>query len=429
MILAKGRLYESKDQDIILKGLKTEINTTLMTESLSVETVIDAIDGLSKKLENGEFDEIIDAFLPEESRRYKQMAIRLLNRESIEHKVRCELGEDFFTAHQTTPPKGQKSITVKAMPLGAILHVAAGNVDGLPAFSLAEGLLTGNVNILKLPQADNGLSLQIIQALIEAEPALGNFIYVFDTPSTDLAAIKKLADAVDAIVVWGGDGAVCAVRRFAPAGTRLIEWGHKLGFAYISGYEDKEGELTALAKHIVTTKQLLCSSCQTIFLDTQSLDQVYEFCRYFLPLLEAETKKHPPESMGVMAEITLLKYNGVLNKILEGSDQERPGFFQGEGCSLTACEDHELMLSPMFGGCLVKRLPRKDLITLREKKGYLQTAGLICTPGKRASLTQELAKCGVVRITRAGSMSELFSGEAHDGEYPLRRYVRMVNVE
>ena len=115
------------------------------------------------------------------------------------------------------------------MPLGTLLHIAAGNVDGLPAFSLAEGLLTGNINIVKLPQADDGLSLMIITTLIEIEPALSDFIYVFDTPSDDLPAMKRMADMADGIVVWGGDAAVSAVRQFAPAGAKLIEWGHKLG--------------------------------------------------------------------------------------------------------------------------------------------------------------------------------------------------------
>lgn len=429
MILAKGRLYESEEQDSILKGLETELNATLMTKSLPVETVINAFDILGKKLAKGEFDEIINALPLEEALRYKRMAIRLLNRESMEYKIKCELGKAFFEPHQTAPPQDLKSITVKAMPLGILLHIAAGNVDGLPVFSLAEGLLTGNVNILKLPQVDNGLTLQIITALIETEPAFRDFIYVFDTPSTDPAAMKRLAKAADGIVVWGGDAAVSAVRRFAPLGARLIEWGHKLGFSYISGYEDQLGELTALAEHIITTKQLLCSSCQTIFLDTQSLDEVYDFCSYFLPLLEAAVKRQPPGAIGEMAEITLLKYSGVLDKILEGGVPSKSGSFHGAGCSLTVCEDHELELSHMFGNCLVKRLPRKDLVSLRRKKGYLQTAGLICTPKERAGLTEMLAKCGAVRITRAGSMSELFCGEAHDGDYPLRRYVRMVNVE
>lgn len=84
----------------------------------------------------------------------------------------------------------------------------------------------------------------------------------------------------------------------------------------------------------------------------------------------------------------------------------------------------------MFGNCLVKKLPNRELFAvLRESKGYLQTAGLICSPDKRKELSYLLAKSGVVRITRSGNMSELFSGEAHDGEYPLRRYTRIVNCQ
>ncbi len=66
---------------------------------------------------------------------------------------------------------------------------------------------------------------------------------------------------------------------------------------------------------------------------------------------------------------------------------------------------------------------------LFREKGRLQTAGLICAPERRLALAQRLMCCGLVRITRAGDMSESLCGEAHDGEYPLRRYVRIVEVE
>lgn len=92
------------------------------------------------------------------------------------------------------------------------MHIAAGNADGLPVLSLAEGLVTGNINILKLPQADGGLSLELVQALIGLAPELADFIYVFDTPSSDIAAMRQMAAYSDGIVVWGGDAAVAAVR-------------------------------------------------------------------------------------------------------------------------------------------------------------------------------------------------------------------------
>ena len=79
---------------------------------------------------------------------------------------------------------------------------------------------------------------------------------------------------------------------------------------------------------------------------------------------------------------------------------------------------------------LVKCLPSGELLpTLRRQKGRLQTAGLVCTPEKREALTALLARAGLTRVTRAGRMSASFPGEAHDGEYSLRRYIRIVDTE
>lgn len=53
---------------------------------------------------------------------------------------------------------------------------------------------------------------------------------------------------------------------------------YKLGFAYLSGRLNSSQELKELPRHIASTRQLLCSSCQTIYLDTYSLDDLYDFC-------------------------------------------------------------------------------------------------------------------------------------------------------
>lgn len=84
----------------------------------------------------------------------------------------------------------------------------------------------------------------------------------------------------------------------------------------------------------------------------------------------------------------------------------------------------------MEGNVLVKLLPARELLpTLRRQRGRLQTAGLICPAGERERLTALLLRAGVTRVTRAGGLSDAFPGEGHDGEYPLRRYTRVVDVE
>lgn len=424
MIIAYGKIHPSECQGIILSEAENHINKTLAEKTLPLEVVISAICQLGREIDSGIFDDRINALPVNNPSYYKAMAVEMFSREFLGYKLKTELG--MISLNESEKPRN--AIKTRIMPLGVIFHIAAGNMDGLPAFSLVEGLLTGNVNILKLPQADNGLSVEIISKLIEYEPSLADFIYVFDTPSSDVHAMRKMAELSDGIAVWGGDEAVAAVRTLAPIGVKLIEWGHKLSFAYISGYSDKEHELAALAAHIAETKGLLCSSCQVIYLDTENDGDLESFCQEFLPILEREVACRVPISIGGRAHSLLHRYTDMLENIISGD--YIPRTYRGSGCSLTIGTDSELELSEMMCNVLVKKLPRNEIIpVLRRNKNYLQTAGLICSDTERAELSDILARSGVTRITTAGVMSEYFAGEGHDGEYPLRRYTRIVNTE
>lgn len=440
MILYKGKLYETKEQAKLLDHLEEDINDTRLCKRLDIFKVIDAVDVIGQKLKAGVYKEKIAQLGIEGMEEQIRTVIAIANRESLAYRLETELGElrePLLSGQAIKSRRGSRpgEVETYVYPLGTLFHIAAGNREGLPVYSVLEGLLTGNVNILKLPQADQGLSIEILQMLLEIEPSLAEFIYVFDTPSTDLDAMCAMAAKSDGIVIWGGDEAVAAVRRFAPAGAKLIEWGHKLSFAYVSGLDEIEeeildGELRALAEHIVSTRQVLCSSCQVIYLDQPKMEAVEEFCSRFLPYLEDAALKFPAKSAGMRAELSMRRYCETLQKIITGEEIAERQVFSGRNCSLTACGDMELELSEMFGNCLVKRLPSEKMMdVLRRKKSCLQTAGLLCPQKKRRELTEYLASCGVVRVTSVGKMSDTFLGEAHDGVYPLQQYVRVVNVE
>ena len=68
----------------------------------------------------------------------------------------------------------------------------------------------------------------------------------------------------------------------------------------------------------------------------------------------------------------------------------------------------------------------KNLLAVGAGKAYLCAASGEADEGGTAAL---LARAGVNRITTPGHMSDSFPLEAHDGEYPLRRYVRVVDME
>ena len=419
MIFANGKLFPDTERKAVLDGLEAQLNTARIAPPLEAETVVHTVDALGKRLASGEFDTLISRFLPAGAG--LDELLPLLSRESLEVKLTTELGPDPFAS------KDHTKTTARALPLGVLFHIAPGNMPGLPVYTVLEGLLTGNINLVKLPHGDKGLSLAAFGLLVEQEPRLAPYIYAFDLPAGQKEDMETLAELADGLVVWGGDGAIQAARTLAGPGCKLIEWGHRLSFAYISGYEDKEGELSALASHIVETGQRLCSSCQVIFLDSEEQKAGTAFCQEFLPYLEKAAAKRP--GLGAGAPASLSGHTALLERIVDGR-AEGETLLQGKGCSVIFRPDRELELSPMEGNALVKLLPQRELLpTLRRQKGRLQTAGLICSPKRREALASLLACAGLTRVTRAGSMSASFPSEAHDGEYPLRRYLRVVDIE
>lgn len=370
MMFAGGNILPQEELPTLLDTLEERLNETRSGPPLDVDVVLDAVDRLGRALDSGELDPLLAQYAPPSALEELREVRGMIRRETLEERLQLELG-DLRPGTWVERPFGRTLV----QPLGVLLHITPGNQPGLPLFSALEGLLTGNLNLIKLPHGDRGLTL-------------------------------------------------AALRRLAPPGCKLMEWGHRLSFAYVAGYEDREAEWSALARHIVRTGGLLCSSCQVIFLDTGRLEEGEAFCQAFLPLLNRAARERNRDGA---AQAALYTHTYRLERLAEGAGG-RTWF--GEGCSLTLKPDRELELSPLYGNVLVKCLPREELLpVLRRQKGRLQTAGLLCRPEEREELTALLARAGVTRITRAGEMSCTFPGEAHDGEYSLRRYIRLVDIE
>lgn len=428
MNLADGRILDSQSRDEVLNELDSRILKTLGKGRLKASIVINACGILSKALnENDHLKMLLElGYNRDTAIEYLYKVKEMLSEEYLRHRMKTELGDYYEKVREFTPPIGKDSVREEILPIGVLLHIAAGNADGLPVFSVIEGLLTGNINILKLPEIEDDLSVKLLLELIKVEPALSEYIYVFDYSSKETDAMIKLAEVADAVVVWGSDIAVSAVRKLVKPDTKIIEWGHKISFAYVTEGGLEEDKLRGLALNICETNQLLCSSCQGIFLDTDSMYKVYSFSERFVNILEEVSRENPSNlGIGMQAQITLQLYN----ESLEAIDNENRIFRKGT-CSVIAGNDHTLEPGIMFRNCWVKRLPKRSLLTeLRPYKNHLQTVGLLCANEERSELSDLFAKTGIVKISRGETMSTMYCGGPHDGEYPLRRYTKVVSYD
>ncbi|MCH5164427.1 MAG: acyl-CoA reductase [Clostridiales bacterium] len=419
MILYKGKIYPDTKQNELIATLKADITETLASpKKLTPMSVIEASEKMYKKAMSGYYDSIalplLNAFGISYDR-YQAMA-KAFSKEVLRYKCDIELGEHW----DNLPPLTSGTVR-KLAPLGVLFHVAAGNVDGLPAFSVAEGLLSGNINILKLPSGDSGLSIKLLSDLITEAPELTDYIYVFDVPSTEFETLKQLSKLADGVVVWGGDLAQRTARSMCDVTTKIIPWGHKLSFAYVTD-SVTDTQLAILAKHICDTEQVLCSSCQGIYLDTADKNKLSDFARRFFEIFKTENIKAGKTDMAMRGKNTVSLYCDRL-------ENKYPLVLNGSGVSVVVKDDSELELSYTFRNVWIKALPHSDLVkTLKKQKGYLQTCGLLCSNSEKQELAELLISAGVVRIT-GGDMSRTFFGEAHDGTYPLREYTKIVEID
>lgn len=418
MILYRGKLYPDSMQGELIDRLEKELPVLLGGERLTPPRVIAACANMYEKALAGKYDGIarplLEAFGISESR-YRDM-IAAFSPGQLRYRCAVELGPDW----ENLPPL-QNGTRRKLVPLGVLFHIAAGNVDGLPAYSVVEGLLTGNVNILKLPAGDAGLSVRLLSDLIDEDPLLADHIFVFDVPSTETETLTRLAKLADGAVVWGGDAAQRAARSLAGVDTKIIPWGHKLSFAYATE-GCTEDDMRTLARHICVTEQLLCSSCQGIFLDTEDMGELEAFAARFFGILRRESTAFGAADPAMRGRNTV----ELLCDKIEGAHVR---IFSADGVSVVVDADRELTLSYTFRNVWVKALPQREIVSrLKKQKGYLQTCGLLCAEGERDALADLLIRAGVVRVTR-GDLSRTVVGEAHDGVYPLREYTRIAEID
>ncbi|MGI5504932.1 acyl-CoA reductase [Lentzea sp. CA-135723] len=365
-------------------------------------------------LAEAEIDETLDALR------------HALSRPSLERKLQRELGAldparmvrfDFRTP------------TYEAwVPLGLLAHVTAGNAPAAGVLSAVEGLLSGNLNVLKVASDDSGFTASVLASLAELDQTgqIAARLVVLHFPSSRTDWTARMLGAADAVAVWGGEEAIAGVRELVRPGTRVIDWGPKLSFAYLTAdlWSDVD-TLHALAADVCQLEQQACSSPQVIYLDTEDSSQVFAFAERFASVLELTGPPTREPSQAEWAEIT--------NTVVVTQLEEHLGFTKvhaGAHWRVLADVRFAPRTSPLFRTVWVKPLPRKQITSvLRPMRQYLQTVGLAADRPDTAALARAFASVGVQRITTPGSMLGGYSGEPHDGVYALQRYSNRVSVQ
>ena len=379
--------------------------------------------------------EIVLRVAPAEEAEGLFAAIRgTLARGAVQEKMRSELGMNPPGVVARRYPGRQFEAW---FPLGCVVHVMPANVFTAPVLGLMEGLMAGNVNIVKVSARDTEFAAVFADELCRLDPGgrLRDYVAVARLSSSDGARMGRLFGIADGVSAWGGERAIAAIREAIPSGTKLIAWGHKVSFSYLAAESladagQLESTLRAMATDVCRLDQQACSSPQTLFVevdqDEDAARQIAERLAAHLAEVSPEIPGQPP-SASEQAEITSVTAVVRAEKALGLTE-----LFEDEQGRWRVLFDARAGLrpSPLYRTIWVKPIRRAELTaTLRPMRAWLQTCGLSCGLASLADLSRALFAAGVTRICRAGEMVDSYIGAPHDGVYALHQLTRRVSLD
>ena len=162
-------------------------------------------------------------------------------------------------------------------------------------------------------------------------------------------------------------------------------------------------------------------------LDCTDFNELKTFAKRFLTILEEVAKSMPSE---LDIRIAAAKRLELYTERLESLQNDDKSVFQGENVNVIVYKNQDLNSSYMFRNPWIKALVKEQLLkALLPYKNYLQTVALIFPQSKRHEFEDILSKSGAVRICSGKNMSLNYCGMPHDGEFSLRRYMKVMSYE
>lgn len=356
--------------------------------------------------------------------------IDFLNIDSLRLKLKRELGSEH--PFELKRPSAKANHFEAWYPMGTLVHVTPNNSPLLGVLGVMEGLLSSNVNILKLARKDSSFASLFYERLcnLDSTGSLKDYVFIAKISSKEKTYLKNVLSLADVVSTWGGEESVQSIRELAPKGARIVEWGHKISFSYIAqSKKADESVLSKLAYDICLNEQLACSSPQCVYLENASFEDLKKFAATLGEVLNriSPTIKRVLPQGAEMAELTVTKEQVRLKSVLgESALVESPK----KDWRIYVENNPALNSSPLFRTVWLKPMPRLELVKhLRPLRVYLQTAGIAADTFEVESLSRDLFMSGVQRVRAVGEMTDSYIGEPHDGVYALERYCQRINFQ
>ncbi len=317
-----------------------------------------------------------------------------------------------------------------------MVHVWAGNVPGLPLWSLISGLLVKAGNVGKVSSSEPLMASLFARLLVEVEPQLTESLAVVWWKGGDEVREQALFGQADLVAAYGGNDSLAQVRRRVPITTRFLPYGHKLSFGMV-------GRAALDARRAVSTARLAafdvgrydqqgCYSPHVFYVERGGKVSPQEFAQYLAHELATFEHKFPRRILPLEEAASVAGWRQTQE--LKAFSQTGSAVVGEVGAAWSvAYADAVQPLAP----CALNRSIQvlavdslQDVVPrIAGQRAFLQTVGLAAAPKELFHLAELLGQAGVTRISAIGAMTAPEAGWHHDGRFNLLDLVRLVEIE
>ena len=355
--------------------------------------------------------------------------LRGLRREALLQCLTAEFGDpgclDAFR-----PLRGTALLTRAFGPRLAV-HVFSGNVPGLPVWSLTCGLLVKAANLGKTASGEPLLPALFAASLAEVDPDLARCLAIFYWPGgaadLEVAAFAR----AEAVIAYGSDDALGALRGRVPASARFLAYSHRLSLGCIgrevvtaAGAADVAARAAA---DVATFDQQGCVSPHLFYVEAGGEVSPRDFAAALAAALEELERRLPRGRipLGASAAIRNLRDTAELS----GAEV----WASRGGTAWTVIYEGDPAFSPSCLNRTVRVKPVADLADLPPLLAplgpALQTAGVAVGAERLPALAARLGRLGVSRLCPLGQMAFPAFAWHHDGRGNLLDLVRFSDIE
>ncbi len=352
----------------------------------------------------------------------------LLNRESLEKRVRAEfihseVLDEFYKNPHT-------NVRVRAVPAGVLLHVTAGNVFLSSIDSLVMGFLTKNISLLKVSSQNKFFPQFFAEELnkFDQKKILSDKFAILHWKGGDKEIETLVKSKVNTIIAWGGEEMVESYRKDLPKSVKLLDFGPKISFQFITRaaltHKNIDVVCDKIVADVIPWDQSACSSPQNLYLQ-DGIDE-----KSFMNSLDQAFKRAPQGgklSEDEATEILKETYRGHYSELMEdGKILSTP-----ESHLLHAEKNKYIRPSPLHRSLILKTFKDdKDLYEhLEPFSYYLQSCSYLVNEDEKNDYLSTLAQTGIKRFAPLGTITWGMDGAPHDGRYVLRELVQFIGDE